>query len=130
MKMTSTNDSHSSSTTSHVSVGILSQLEMGSISHLHNKTILEIGSGRGGGLSYLTRIGKPDRALGVDFSKTQVDFCNQVHREIENLEFIEGDATRIQALFPRVETESFDYVLNVESSHCYPNVEVSSVINP
>lgn len=73
----------------------------------------------------MTRIAKPDRALGVDFSGTQVEFCNQVHREIDNLEFIEGDATRIQALFPRVQTESFDYVLNVESSHCYPNVEVS-----
>lgn len=95
------------------------------MSNLHHKSILEIGSGRGGGLSYLTRIAKPDRALGVDFSGTQVEFCNQVHREIDNLEFIEGDATRIQALFPRVQTESFDYVLNVESSHCYPNVEVS-----
>lgn len=45
-------------------------VEMGSMSNLSHKTLLEIGSGRGGGLSYLTRIGRPDRALGVDFSKT------------------------------------------------------------
>ncbi len=119
-------DSHSSPTTSLplVNFFILSFLEMGNLTTMRNKSILEIGSGRGGGLSYITRMAKPDRAVGVDFARTQIDFCNQVHSEISGLEFLEGDAHHISALSPKIQAESFDYVLNVESSHCYGNIGV------
>ena len=43
---------------------------MGNFVNMNNKKILEIGSGRGGGLSYLTRTGKPDKAIGVDFARS------------------------------------------------------------
>jgi cyclopropane fatty-acyl-phospholipid synthase-like methyltransferase len=33
------------------------------------KTLVEVGSGRGGGLSFLTRHLKPARAIGIDFSQ-------------------------------------------------------------
>lgn len=39
-----------------------------SFDSLENKVLLEVGSGRGGGLEYLTRTKKPLRSIGVDFS--------------------------------------------------------------
>ncbi len=46
------------------------------IAKMAGKTLVEVGSGRGGGLSFLTRHLKPERAVGIDFSHNQVDFCN------------------------------------------------------
>lgn len=46
---------------------------------LKNQVLLEVGSGRGGGLEYLTRTKTPAKSIGVDFSQIQVDFCNQAY---------------------------------------------------
>ena len=40
----------------------------GKFENLHNKTVVEVGSGRGGGLEYLTRQMKPKKSIGIDFS--------------------------------------------------------------
>jgi ubiquinone/menaquinone biosynthesis C-methylase UbiE len=78
---------------------------------------LEIGSGRGGGADYIKRYLKPQRMIGVDFAKDAVEFCNQNY-SVAGLSFKVGDA---QAL-PFADN-SFDAVINVESSHCYPSME-------
>lgn len=79
---------------------------------------LEVGSGRGGGASFITRYFKPKSMTGVDLSDKAVAFCNQQHATVEGLRFVQGDAEALQ--FP---DESFDIIINVESSLYYPNVE-------
>lgn len=45
-----------------------------------------------------------------------------MHAEVDNLEFIQGDAQRLEQLAPTLNSEAFDYALNVESSHCYGDI--------
>lgn len=80
--------------------------------------VLEVGSGRGGGASYLARYRGPAEVIGVDFSAPAVAWCRRQHRAVPNLTFVTGDAEKLP--FPDA---SFDAVVNVESSHCYGRVE-------
>ena len=94
-----------------------------------DKNVLEVGSGRGGGASYLTRYLNPKSYVGIDISETAVDLCNEIHH-LENLSFQVGDSENIP-----FEDEKFDIVLNVESSHCYGDMdqfmsEVTRVLKP
>jgi len=75
--------------------------------------VLEVGSGRGGGAEYIKRYLKPERMVGVDLSERAVTFCNNNYVN-DGLSFKTGSAESLP--FP---DESFDIVLNVESSHCY-----------
>ena len=84
----------------------------------HGLHVLEVGSGRGGGASYVKRHFNPKSMLGVDLSNEAVEFCNRYHAAVEGLRFVHGDAEALP--FP---DESFDIILNVESSLYYPNVE-------
>jgi SAM-dependent methyltransferase len=82
---------------------------------LGGRSVLEVGSGRGGNASYLVRYAQPRRVLGVDRCLAHVLLSRRFHRSTR-LRFQPGDA---QAL-PLAEG-SFDVVLNLESSHCYPD---------
>ena len=81
------------------------------------RDVLEVGSGRGGGASWISRSLGPRSTTGVDFSSAAVALCRR-ERTGPGLRFVHGDA---QALpFP---DGSFDVVVNVESSHCYGSIE-------
>ncbi len=91
--------------------------------------ILDVGCGRGGGLSVLKRYHNPGRAVGVDLNEQQIAFCRSRHEGL-GLEFQAGNAMALP--FPDA---SFDLVFNVESFHCYPNPgkflrEVHRVLTP
>ena len=77
---------------------------------------LEVGSGRGGGASYITRYFRPKSMIGMDIAPRAVEFCRR-HYQINGLSFERGDAEHMR--FP---DKSFDIVLNVESSLYYPNL--------
>jgi hypothetical protein len=47
---------------------------------LNGKDVLEVGSGRGGGGSFLVRYLQPRSYLGVDLSESAVQWCRQTHR--------------------------------------------------
>ena len=49
-------------------------MNFGGVKSMENKTLLETGVGRGGGLNYLANTLKPQYAIGLDFSRTQVPF--------------------------------------------------------
>ena len=92
--------------------------------------VLEVGSGRGGGASFLARYHRPAHVTGADFSEQAVALARSFHAAVPNLEFTVGDAERLP--FPDA---SFDAVVNVESSHCYGSIdaflsEVARVLRP
>jgi SAM-dependent methyltransferase len=96
---------------------------------LSGADVLEVGSGRGGGASYIARYRQPRTVTGLDFSERAVAFCVD-HRRAPGLSFVAGDAQSMP--FP---DDSFDAVVNVESSHCYQSVdrflaEVDRVLRP
>ncbi len=100
----------------------------GAISLLGAK-VLEVGSGRGGGAAYIKRYLNPRLMVGVDFSPKAVSLCNRTHI-MEGLSFVPGDAGNLP-----FDDASFDAVVNVESSHCYPNMdtflaEVRRILRP
>lgn len=91
--------------------------------------VLEVGSGRGGGSSFIKRYLKPERMIGVDLSKHAVNLSRETHR-MKGLEFHVGDAENLP-----FDDNSMDAVINVESSHCYPSfdrflAEVRRVLRP
>ncbi len=96
---------------------------------LKNKDIVEIGCGRGGGLSYIAENFSPATAKGVDLDRQAVEFCN-THYNMVGLGFTQGDAQNLN-----LENNSCDVVINVESSHRYPNMpaflgEVKRILRP
>jgi len=101
------------------------------VCHLNIKglDVLEVGSGRGGGAEYITRIFKPKSYKGVDLNGKAVKFCNN-HYSHEGLSFSQANALNLP-----FQNNSFDVVINVESSHRYSNVnkffsEVHRVLKP
>jgi SAM-dependent methyltransferase len=96
---------------------------------LRDRDVLEVGSGRGGGASYISRYLRPRSMTGMDFSQEAVDLCNR-YRLTPGLAFVCGDAQSMP--FP---ASSFDAVVNIESSHCYESMdaflsEVRRVLRP
>lgn len=84
---------------------------------LEGLEVLEVGSGRGGGASYIMRYLKPKSMTGVDISQKAVNFCNCYHC-VEGLRFLQGDAERLP-----FDNNSFDAIVNIESSYGYGHIE-------
>ncbi|WP_315815359.1 class I SAM-dependent methyltransferase [Paraflavitalea speifideaquila] len=96
---------------------------------IKDKHVLEVGSGRGGGASYISRYLYPARITGMDIAKNAVRLAKERHQE-SNLDFMQGDAEKLPFA-----NESYDVVINVESSHAYGSVprflsEVKRVLKP
>jgi ubiquinone/menaquinone biosynthesis C-methylase UbiE len=94
-----------------------------------NKKIIEIGCGRGGGLSYIMKRFKPSHAIGIDLDTRAIKF-NSKHYKIDGLSFQQADAQNLP-----MEDNSFDVLFNVESSHRYPDItsffkEVKRILKP
>lgn len=96
---------------------------------LQGREVLEVSCGHGGGASYLTRTFRPAGYTGLDLNPVGIAFCNERH-QLPGLEFVRGDAESLPFI-----RESFDVVINVEASHCYPDFprfldEVVRVLKP
>ena len=90
-------------------------LDLSEIKTLKGLSIAEIGSGRGGGISYIFQTYNPLKAVGIDLAQHAIDACNKTFGT-PGLSFIQGNAQHLPLV-----THNLDLVLNVESSHCYPN---------
>jgi SAM-dependent methyltransferase len=91
--------------------------------------VLDIGCGRGGGSSFIARYLGPRKIVGLDYSWNAVDFCTSFHSR-PNLSFSYGTAEALPFA-----GDTFDYVLNVESSRCYRSMagflgQVGRVLRP
>lgn len=84
--------------------------------NLKGLKVLEVGSGRGGGASYIAKTFFPELIIGVDISSNAIDLCNDSFK-YDNLSFIQGDSENLP-----FEDNYFDVIINVESSHCYPSI--------
>ncbi len=96
---------------------------------IKGKTILEVGCGRGGGLSYINRYLSPQSVTGVDLNKKAINFCCENYSN-ERISFLQANAQKLNFL-----KDSFDVVINIESAHRYTQVEifvneVSRVLKP
>lgn len=86
--------------------------------NITGKDILEVGCGRGGGLSYINRYLKPNFAIGIDLNKKAIKFCNKKYSS-EKIKFFQADAQKLN-----FEDNAFDVVINIESSHRYSRVDL------
>lgn len=94
------------------------------------RKILEVGSGAGAGLNFLSRNEPQSTFVGVDLARLAVARANARFSRPEVLHYLHGDAENL----PFGDAE-FDVVINVESSHNYPNLaaffaEVGRVLKP
>ncbi len=78
-----------------------------------DKVILEVGCGRGGGASYISRYFHPKSYIGLDLSKRTIRACNRYYK-IPELSFQCGRAEALP-----FDPRQFDAVVNIESSRCY-----------
>ena len=97
---------------------------------IEGKEVLEVGSGRGGGASWISRTYSPKSLLAVDYSDEAIRLSKEWFADQQNLEFRVGNAQQLP-----LPDQSFDVVYNVESSHCYADVpafisEVFRVLRP
>jgi ubiquinone/menaquinone biosynthesis C-methylase UbiE len=80
---------------------------------VEGRNVLEVGCGGGAGAYYVARHLKPKSYTGLDFSIEAVRSCRR-NQSYAGLTFAAGDAEALP-----FHDESFDAVINVESSHCY-----------
>jgi ubiquinone/menaquinone biosynthesis C-methylase UbiE len=102
---------------------------LASKAELKGKTVVEVGSGRGGGARYLAETFSPASYSGLDLASNAVTLANKIHAR-PNLKFVQGSAEELP-----YESNSVDVVMNVESCHAYGNVdkflsEVHRVLKP
>jgi|688.fasta_scaffold09406_7 ubiquinone/menaquinone biosynthesis C-methylase UbiE len=86
------------------------------ISNPESKKILEVGCGRGGGANLIKTAYNFAEVHACDLEEKAIDFCRKSHSSIH---FEVDDAQTLS----KYESNSFDCVINVESSHCYRNIE-------
>ena len=96
---------------------------------LRGKEVLEVSCGHGGGAAYVARTFQPQHYTGLDLNPAAIRFCREHHRRDE-LAFQQGDAEHLP-----FEADTFEAVINVEASHCYPDfpgflAEVARVLRP
>ncbi|SPH18428.1 Phthiotriol/phenolphthiotriol dimycocerosates methyltransferase [Defluviimonas aquaemixtae] len=89
-----------------------------SLVDLKGLSVLDVGSGRGGGASYVHRYMEPAATVGCDLCRNAVAFCERIYGGVAGLGFVRGNAMELPFT-----ANAFDAVLNVESAHCYPDRE-------
>jgi ubiquinone/menaquinone biosynthesis C-methylase UbiE len=85
---------------------------------VRGKDILEIGCGRGGGLSYINRYLSPHSVTGVDLNKKAIEFC-KTYYTTKGIKFFQANAQNLS-----FQDKVFDVVINIESSHRYSQMEI------
>jgi ubiquinone/menaquinone biosynthesis C-methylase UbiE len=78
--------------------------------------VLDVGCGRGGAAVFLSRYLCPTEVVGVDAARGNVEFCVK-HHACGSLRFLCADAVALP-----FSDNSFDAIVNIESSHCYTDL--------
>ena len=96
--------------------GIQLVLEVVGDCELAGRRVLDVGCGRGGTIAVLHQFFSPREIVGLDLSSAAIEFCRRAHNYPE-ASFVCGDAEQLPFA-----ARSFDAVVNIESSHSYPDV--------
>jgi ubiquinone/menaquinone biosynthesis C-methylase UbiE len=115
-------------------VGLQLYHEVANTVPIKDKNVIEIACGRGGGSLYIARYLQPKTMTGIDLCVKSINFANKVLKpkcQMNNLHFQVGNAMDLVDIPSNV----YDVVVNVESSHCYPNfstfmMEVYRILKP
>ncbi len=83
---------------------------------LRGRDVLEVGCGRGGGSVFVFDRFAPRSLTGVDVARSAVRRCRRDHGR-PGLQFVAADAEALPFA-----AGTFDAVISVESSHCYPDM--------
>lgn len=89
---------------------------LASLAPLRDKRVLEVGSGRGGGAAHLRHRHGARDVTGLDLSERAVE-ASRARFDAAGLRFVSGNAEALP-----FDDACFDVLLNVESSHCYPDL--------
>jgi ubiquinone/menaquinone biosynthesis C-methylase UbiE len=84
---------------------------------LKGKDVLEVGCGCGGGSSFLMKRHSPRSYSAIDQVEEAIELCQRRH-SVSGLSFSCGQAESLP-----FEKDSFDVVINVESSHGYGSLD-------
>jgi ubiquinone/menaquinone biosynthesis C-methylase UbiE len=84
---------------------------------LQGKDVLEVGCGRGGGSAYIQRRFQPKSLISIDIAEKNIDRCKDRFSDT-GIVFQQADALALPS-----KDSSFDVIINIESSHCYPSRE-------
>ncbi len=84
--------------------------------NLDYASILEVGSGRGGNVEYLANKFSNSHVTGIDSCKESISF-SKINCNNKRTQFIAGDACHLP-----YNKEAFDYIINLESAHCYSDI--------
>ncbi|MBW4628910.1 MAG: methyltransferase domain-containing protein [Brasilonema octagenarum HA4186-MV1] len=83
---------------------------------LTDRTILDVGCGRGGTVNVIATSFHAKEIFGIDLSTTAISFCQKNYNH-SHAHFMQGDAETLP-----FEEHKFDVVTNIESSNAYPNI--------
>lgn len=98
---------------------------------IKGKNVVEVGCGRGGGAYYVAKCLNPSTMTAIDLSIDSIKFAIKYQQpKCSNLHFQQGNALDLP-----LPDSSYDVVVNVESSHCYPSFpkflsEVYRILKP
>lgn len=80
------------------------------------RAVLEVGCGAGEGLNFLSRLVPGARMTGLDLSPKAIARAEATLARGESLRYVQGDAEELP-----FEDSSVDVLVNIESSHTYPD---------
>ena len=90
--------------------------------NLKGKTLVEVCCGRGGCFKFMVDEYKPARAIGIDQSVENLVFCKRTLGDDPHMQFVEGDAMRLQEV-KELSMGMADFIVCVEASHCFPDMD-------
>jgi ubiquinone/menaquinone biosynthesis C-methylase UbiE len=88
------------------------------INNKHNKKILDIGCGRGGGIKTISETYGFDQVFACDINEDNIYHCNNSNIT-KKINYSICDAQKLN-----YEKKYFDVILNVESMHCYQHPDL------
>ncbi len=92
-------------------------LEVVGAASLVGSRVLDVGCGRGGTVATLRAYCGPRAVVGVDLSPAAIAYCRRSNPD-PGAAFLVGDAERLP-----FRDGAFDALINVESSHSYPDLD-------
>jgi len=89
---------------------------MGNWNTLEGKNILEIRTGGGGGLNFVAQTLNPEKAIGVDISSTQTNFCRKSFCEDPKMKFYTADTLDKVSNIGELADRQIDLIISLQSS--------------